>query len=641
MLTLVTIPPVLRTFMAAACAVVSVSAALRAAEFEAGKTLDISSSEPVVLDEPLRVGERMSFDIITDKAGPQPWEQIRVKVDYADRDNHTDIILTSYGSLVVSEVRAGQRKKIHEPQGRGKPEQWQRVDLGATPEGIRLDVGLRRELVIPWRAAGKPGAVAYAAENGAAGRVRLLARGPAPKRSDGPLTLHPIFSDHAVLPHGREVSVRGGAAPGAEVALLLDGKPVGQAKSGPDGAWEIPLPPQPPGGPHRLGIQSGDRGIERSDILFGEVWFCSGQSNMLWRLRDSDDAEAEAHRIASAKNLRAFHVQMETADAEKSLPPTPSEWIIPDESSARHLSALAQMFGVGLSEKLGLPVGVIISAKGGSRVEPWMSSAARAVVEKEVGPLTPEYLAKLAEHENPPGSLFNAMVVPYLGVPVSGVAWYQGESNAWRGWHYRRQLRALIDDWRARFANPKLPFLVIQLPSFGGKQMDHNAPIWSDLREAQAAVAGETDHAHLVVSLDHGDPIEIHPTAKRPVAERMLKAALRHVYGRTDIVADPPRVVKTAAIPGGVSVHFDRAVTLEEDGTPDFQLAEPGQPFVAAKEVRQPKPDTLEVMAAAGNPAELRYAWRNVVRAALHGPEGLAVAPFRTDTRPGLSDNLQ
>lgn len=609
--------------------------------FEPGSELRIVSAEPVVLDTPLRPSERMSFDIITDKPGAQPWEQLRVKVDYADPENHTDIILTSYGSLVVSEVRGGQRKKIYEPQGRGKPQQWQRVDLEATPDGIRLDLGLRRELVIPWRDAAKPVTVAFSAENGAAGRVKLLAHGPAPRSSDGALSLHPLFSDHAVLQHGREVPVTGKASPEAGVTLQLDGKTVGTTNADGQGRWTIKLPPQPPGGPHRLVVESGGSKLDREDILFGEVWFCSGQSNMQWRLRDSDDAEAEALRLAAAGNLRAFHVKLETAEEEQPFPPTPSEWRAPDESSARHLSALAQIFGLELAAQLGKPVGVIISAKGGSRIEPWMSAAARATVEKEVGPYNAEYLGKLGQHESPPGSLFNAMVAPYLDFPLAGVAWYQGESNAWRGWHYRHQLRALISDWRERFGSPKLPFLIVQLPSFGGKKMDHNAPVWAELREAQAQVAADMDGAELVVALDHGDPMNIHPPAKRPVAERMVRSALRHVHGRGDIVADPPRVVKSRAIPGGISVTFDRPVALQPEAVSDFQLAESDQPFATAKEVRQPKSDTLEVMAAAGNPTELRYAWKNVVKAALHGPEGLAVAPFRTDKRPGLSEGLQ
>ncbi len=634
-------PKAMKSILFTLYSAVVLAALAGASDLQPGHEFEVSGPAPVVLDTVLRPGERASFDIITDKAGPQPWEQLRVFVDYADKNNHTDIVLTSFNTLVVAEVRNGQRRKIHEPQGRGKPDRWQRVDLEATREGLQLTLGMRPEILIPWRDPSAPGKLAFSATQGASGRVHWLGSGPAPVRSDGPLSLHPLFSDDAVLPHGREVRVCGKAVPGAEVTLFLDGEPAGAAKADAEGRWKIALPPQQAGEPHTLAVASDNRRIERRGVLFGEVWFCSGQSNMLWRLADSDDADAEAKKIAAADNVRVFPVHIETADTERTDPPTPSAWLKPDSSSARHLSAIGQIFGVELAGKLGMPVGIILSAKGGSRIEPWMSTEARAKVEKEVGPYNAEYREKLGKHENPPGSLFNAMVVPYLDLPVTGVAWYQGESNAWRGWHYRRQLAALVADWRQRFGQPSLPFLLVQLPLFAGKDMDPEAPIWSDLREAQAQVAEADKNVHLIVTLDCGDAKDIHPRAKRPVAERLTAAALAHIYKKPGVVADPPRVVKSEPIPGGMAVVFDRAVEFVPGGERDFQLAESGRPFAAAKEVRHPAPERLEILAASGNPTELRYGWKNVVKAALHGPEGLAVAPFRTDSRPGLSDQLQ
>lgn len=224
------------------------------------------------------------------------------------------------------------------------------------------------------------------------------------------------------------------------------------------------------------------------------------------------------------------------------------------------------------------------------------------------------------------------MLAPYLRLPFAGVVWYQGEGNAWRGRHYRPQLAALLAKWRERFGRADLPFLIVQLPSFAGKDMDPDGEVWTDLREAQAQVADADDHSHLVVAVDLGDPKDIHPTSKRPLAERLAASALRHVHGRSNVLADPPRVTKTEPIPGGMAVEFDRAVALRSDAPSDFQLAETGGAFHAAKEVRQRLPQKLDVLAASGNPTELRYAWKNVAKTALRGPEGLP-SPRSAPTR--------
>lgn len=605
-----------------------------------GGALDVEGDVPLVSDTPLELGQRVAFDMITDRSGAQPWEQLRVLLDYADPSNHTSIILTSFNTLVITEVRDGQRRKIADLEGRGEALRWQHVEFDTRPEGLVLRFRLKTEMLIPWRDPKKPGHLAFSADNGAAGRVKLLRQGPAPRTADGTLKLHPFFSDHAVLPHGRTVLVNGKAAAGSEVLLFLDDVKAGSAKTSADGQWEISLPPQQPGGPHRLAVESDGRRLERSDLLFGEVWFCSGQSNMQWRLGDSDNADSEAERLAGDDRLRVFSADIETSDSEQPFPLTPAEWRPGHASTARHLSAIGQIFGHELSQGLGMPVGIVVSARGGSRIEPWMSSAARAAVEKQIGPYSEEYRAKLAEHESAPGSLFNAMLAPYLRIPFSGVIWYQGESNAWRGWHYRPQLAALITDWRAHWGRPDLPFLVVQLPSFAGKDMGPNDPVWTDMREAQALVAQETDNVNLVVALDLGDPHDIHPTAKRPIAERLAAAALRHVHGREDVVADPPRVVKTEPVPGGMAIEFDRPVRLAAKGASDFQLAEGDGAFQTAREVRQPAPEKIEALAATGHPTQVRYAWKNVAQAALGGPEGLPVAPFRTDSRPTLSTDL-
>ncbi|GAB4182008.1 MAG: hypothetical protein Fur0032_23120 [Terrimicrobiaceae bacterium] len=605
-------------------------------------TWTLPNGSMLLSTEPPTLGSRVAFDAITDKSGKQPWEQLRVLLDYVDENNHAVLLLTSFSAAQVTLVRDGKRENFYSAKGRGKPGDWHLFRLEFLEDGVRVDLDLRGETTIPYLRPGQPGRIGFAAQGGASGRVSNLTVTPLPSMNPA-LSLHPLISDHAVLPREINFPIWGRARPGASVEVLIDKKSVGKTTTGEDSEWLVEIPPQEPGGPHTITIRSGNAEIGLSDILFGDVWFCSGQSNMFWRLRDIDDAEAEIAAADKYRTLRIFPVQVEGSDKPQAVPPTPSEWFPSTPGIARHVSAIAQIFGREISTELGIPVGVIVSAKGGSRIEAWMSEDTRRLVEKEIGPYDEPYRKKLAEHDNPPGSLFNAMVVPYVNFPVKGFLWYQGEANGWRGWHYEHQLTAMINDWRARFPGETEPFLIVQLAAWAGKNMDPNAAIWTDLREAQWNLSRKMDAVHTAVTIDLGDKEEIHPRKKRPVAERLAKLALHYTYGRKDIVADPPQPIKFTPIDGGVRVTFDRPVTLEPGGESDFQIASGTAAFKNATAVSLHSPTELDILGTAPGgekPATVRYAWRNYARAPLKGPEGLAVAPFRTDTCRRVSDGL-
>lgn len=592
--------------------------------------------------EPATLGSRITFDAITDTSGKQPWEHLRVLLDYVDENNHAVLLLTSFSAAQVTLVRDGKRESFHSAKGRGKPGDWHLFRLDFLEDGVRVDLDLRGETTIPYLRPGQPGRIGFAAQGGATGRVASLTVAPLPSISPD-LSVHPLISDHAVLPRGIKFPVWGRARPGTSVEVLIDGKSAGKSTAGSDGEWGVEIPAQEPGGPHTINIRSGNAELALSNILFGDVWFCSGQSNMFWRLRDIDDAEAEIAAADKYPKLRIFPVQVEGCDTPQTVPPTPSEWFPSTPGIARHVSAIAQIFGREVTNKLDMPIGVIVSAKGGSRIEAWMSDETRRLVENEIGPYDDSYRKKLAEHDNPPGSLFNAMVAPYVKFSVKGFLWYQGEANGWRGWHYERQLTAMINDWRARFPGTTEPFFIVQLTAWAGKNMDPNAAIWTDLREAQSNVARNMDAVHTAVTIDLGDKEEIHPRQKRPVAERLAKLALRYLYGCKDIVADPPQPVAFTPIDGGVRVTFDRPVTLEPGGESDFQIASGESDFRNATAVSLHSPTELDILGAApngANPVAVRYAWRNYVKAPLKGPDGLAVAPFRSDNRRRVSDGI-
>lgn len=596
----------------------------------------LADGDMVAVSDPIDPGTRLTFDVITDKPGKQVWDHLRILLDYQDAYNHTVLNYTTYGTIGITTVRNGQRASLYKADGRGKPDSWHHVELAFTPEGVAISLDLRYETLVPWTDPAHPGRLVFACEGGAAGRVTTPVRSTPSPRVAGALALAPLFTDHAVLPHGVPVPVWGHARPGSRVSLVLDKRPAVTATADASGAWTVTLPPSAPGGPHQIVVTDGTNQVSATDLLFGEVWLCSGQSNMVWRLHQSPSLAPEIPASATYPRLRFFPVPVDSATTPQRDLPTDTAWRLSEPSVARHFSAIGQIFGRELTTALDLPVGIILAAKGGARIEPFMDTATLAAVESKVGPYDDAYRTSLAKSEySLPSELYNAMIAPLARFPVTGFVWYQGESNAWRGWHYRAQLEALVNAWRETFPRETEPFIVVQLPRYSNK-MDPSAAIWTDLREAQAQVAETLPGVQLAVTLDTGELADIHPAAKRPVAERIARLALRHVYGRTEIVADAPRLVSSKPIPGGLRLVFDRPVEAGPSAVEDFQLAAGDAPFTQAGSILRQGPETLDILArdAAAQPDHVRYAWKNYVKAVLTGPEGLPVAPFRTDTRP-------
>ncbi|HEY0946730.1 MAG TPA: sialate O-acetylesterase [Opitutaceae bacterium] len=606
-------------------------------------TWSLDDGDALSISDSVGLGRRLTFDVITDRPGKQPWDQLRILFDYHDKDNQTVLTWTTYGSIGITAVRNGQRQSLYKAEGRGKPNDWHHVLLDITPEGIVVTLDLRHETLVPWADPANPGRLAFACEGGAAGRVVPRSDETLNPRADGALGLAPLFSDHAVLPHGIDVPVWGTSEPGTSVEVRLDEQPALTVTADAQGNWSAALPAQKPGGPHTLRIRSGAHTLSRNDLLFGEVWFCSGQSNMVWRLKQADNADAEAAAGDHYPRLRVFPVQTDSTDTECDTPPTPSEWYVSSLSTCRHVSAVAQFFGRDLTTSLDMPVGVIVSAIGGTRIESWLSAPARDRIEQQSGPYDQAYRDSIASNTyGGPGVYFNAMVAPYTRLPVTGFLWYQGESNGWRAWHYRHLLAGLIEDWRSRFPRAQEPFLVVQLPRYAltGK-MEPTGVEWAELRAVQADVAVSTPDTYVAVTIDTGPFGEIHPTTKRPVGDRLSRLALAKVYGRQDIVAEAPRLVSAKPIPGGLRLTFDRAVELRDNPAQDLLVATDDGPFQAPASVRQTAMNRLEVLAAPPlQPTQVRYAWKNFPKATLFDPEGLPVAPFRTDSRPLKSTNL-
>ncbi|MBI5542703.1 MAG: hypothetical protein HY901_02365, partial [Deltaproteobacteria bacterium] len=363
--------------------------------------------------------------------------------------------------------------------------------------------------------------------------IRLLKRlvappGPAPgeplyrqQLSEHGLRLAHVFTDHAVLQRGRPSTVWGFADADEPLTVSFAGVEVRALVR--QGRWAVELPAQQAGGPHELVVRGARERVVAKDVLVGDVWLCAGQSNMAWRLADS---EGSAPDIAAAQigHLRLLHVPLSRAAAP--MADVAAWWERCTSSSAKGFSAVAFYLGRQLERSRGVPIGMVNASWSGSPIEPWIpheALASRPGLRREILEAWPEQqrvfqeeLARwrqeceeLAARGEPPArpcpgwdwqpsALFNGMIAPLLPMAIKGIAWYQGESNHERAAQYRELFPALIESWRAGFGQADLPFLAVQIAPWDKDRRRSEAEICAakpgesalaELREAQLATA--------------------------------------------------------------------------------------------------------------------------------------------------------
>ena len=470
-----------------------------------------------------------------------------------------------------------------------------------------------------------------------------------------------LFGDHMVVQRDMPIHVWGWATPGETVSVAFRGETVVAAAS-PDGRWEVYLEPAQAGGPYELAID-GENSIRLSDILVGDVWVGSGQSNMEWPLSRSNDAERE---IAAAQypDIRYFKVVRLAADTRQD--DVEGEWRIVTPETAGEFSGLAYFFARHLHSELSVPFGIIQSAWGGTPAQAWTSSRALSadptlaefVAEFEaIGEeLRPGYETAFADWErqaeeaeaagdepprrpqrprqlNPsatPSWLFNAMIAPLTPYPIRGVIWYQGENDAnnRQAFLYRRLFRSLIEDWRHEWGHGAFPFLFVQLPNFARVAEDSE---WPELREAQAMALGLAGTG-MAVTIDIGDSTDIHPGNKQDAGLRLALAARAIAYGEQGLEFSGPMYRQTTRQGSALRLWFDHAGSgLRARDVPlvGFELAGLDGKFVEADASIAGSSVILtspEVQA----PVQARYAWGDDPESNLINGAGLPASPFRT-----------
>ena len=459
-----------------------------------------------------------------------------------------------------------------------------------------------------------------------------------------------IFGNSMVLQRESPVPVWGWAEPGEKVKVLL----AGQSKSvvaDESGRWQVKLDALKANAEGQSFTVAGNNTIELKDVLVGEVWICSGQSNMEWGLGGTLNGKQEVDG-ANHPQIRLFNVPSHITAASPR-DNCPGNWQICRPSSAGGFSAVGYFFGRRLCEELDVPIGLVGSNWGGTRIEPWTSlSGFRSVPElKAIADEVGDRELKIQRGENvnvgggSPAAIYNAMIHPLAPFAMRGAIWYQGESNGGEGESYYHKTKALANGWRELF-NPNLAFYWVQLANF---QQPSDNPAggdgWAKIREAQRK-ALKVPHTGMAVIIDIGEANDIHPRNKQDVGWRLAQWALHQTYGKKDMVPCGP-LYKSHKVEGrAIRITFDHVggglMVGEKGGLEPTDEVKDGQlkRFAIAGADKnwhwaQAAIDGRNVVVKSpevASPVAVRYAYSmNPVGANLYNREGIPASPFRTD----------
>jgi sialate O-acetylesterase len=502
------------------------------------------------------------------------------------------------------------------------------------------------------------------------------------------LRLGSIYGDHMVLQREMPAVIRGWAEPGATVEVTFAGQ-AAKAEACEKGCWKVALKPMKASATGReLVVRGGEQTLKLGDVLVGEVWICSGQSNMGWKLADSLNANDEI-AAANYPEIRMFDVPKGIA---KPTPQdtVPGEWKACQPGTVGRFSAVAYFFGRRLHKELNVPVGLIGTYFGGTRIEPWIPPSGFAAVPelsnyveklKQLDPTTPEgkeYLRSYVDQFKPwmdkahaaidkgakwlpakPRQLshkdidgatvfYNGMVHALTPLAARGAIWYQGESNLGEGESYFHKMQALIAGWRNVFANDDLGFYFVQLANFRSKGPTDDpagGDEWAPTREAQRKTLA-VPHTGMAVITDIGELNNIHPKNKQDVGSRLAQYALNQTYDRDDLVPSGPLYKSHKVEEGAIRVSFEFVgeglIAGKKQGLEPVQELSGGKlerwAIAGADKVwhwataKIDGPCVVVSSDSVKEPVAVRYAYSmNPIGANLYNKAGLPASPFRTD----------
>ena len=491
------------------------------------------------------------------------------------------------------------------------------------------------------------------------------------------VSLPDVISSGMVLQRDHAVRIWGTAEPGETVTVSFTGQ-TQTAQAGADGKWQVSLKPVPVSSAAGTMTISGKNTITLNDVMVGEVWMASGQSNMEFTLAQSADGEA-AVAAANAPDIRLFNVSRQVAFQHQKGPL--ATWQAASPDSARHFSAAAYYFALELHNALHVPIGVIDSSYGGTEAEAWTpvesllaSPDLRPCVERtkiwdaERPRVKAEYDQRMqewteaaqkakAEGTPPPrrpvlpdalrearmaASLYDRMIAPLIPFPIHGVVWYQGESNEARAQQYELLLPTMIRAWRDRWGQGDFPFGIVQLPNYRDARSEPVDEAWSFLREAQRRTAVTVPHSGLIVTIDIGEAHDIHPKNKLEVGKRMARWALVAAYHQKMTPTGP--MFRQAKRRGSkLEVKFDvvgKGLRIRDgDKLDEFAVAGPDHRWRWANAEIKGRDRVIVWSAEVPLPQAVRYAFNSNPRHPdLTNDTGIPASPFRSDDWPGPTD---
>ena len=442
-----------------------------------------------------------------------------------------------------------------------------------------------------------------------------------------------FFSDNMVLQQNAEVSIWGKDDPGTNIQISASWGNEAQAKSDRDGLWKTKISTPEAGGPYNVTIK-GSEVIVLNDVLTGEVWLCSGQSNMEMPVKGygNQPITGSNEAILHSKNTELRVFQIERDPSALLLDDVKGKWHAASPATTPNFSATAYFFGELLQEMLGVPVGLIVTSWGGSKAEAWMDrESLKPFPEISIPDTVPERGANQA------GTiLYNGMLHPFIDYHIKGVIWYQGESNRNQASQYADLFPAMIASWRALWNLGNFPFYFVQISPYGYGSSEETKYATALLREAQLQAMQRVENTGMVVTADIGDCECIHPADKTTVGRRLAYWALAETYGFEGIAYRSPIYKSMEPTEDGkIKVSFDNApngLSSYQKPLDGFEIAGDDRVFYPAQAIIN-RDRTVSVWnEEVPNPIAVRYAFGDCVEGSLFNIAGLPASPFRTYT---------
>lgn len=471
----------------------------------------------------------------------------------------------------------------------------------------------------------------------------------------GGLSMSSLYADYMVLQRDVPLDIHGTANTGEKITVEIGGQKA-SATADNQGKWSIVLSPMQAAEDLTLTITAGKQRKVFSHVAVGEVWLCSGQSNMAFMLCQTESGKQD---IAAADDpqLRLFDMKGRWETYDVAWPAScldslnhlqyfhETTWQPSTPSSASRFSAVGYYYGRMLRQKLGVPVGLICNAVGGAPTEAWVD---RNSLETSFPNILSNWLqndfiqdwvrgraaknltndqTKLGRHPYEPCYLYESGILPLQRYPIKGVIWYQGESNAHNKDAHAKLFSLLVDGWRQNWKNPDMPFYFVQLSSL-------NRPSWPWFRDSQLRLMKEISNTGMAVSSDHGDSLDVHPRCKQPIGERLARWALAKTYGQhitpsgpvfSSVTRQADALIVSFLYADGLQTSDGKAPSCfeiaEEDG-----LFQPANATIEGNTVRLTSP-TIK------HPRYVRYAWQPFTRANLVNADQLPASTFRGEVR--------